>query len=114
MLLGDEAKGEESCNPIAMTTSTDSPYARWGRNGAGRPRRNFVRYYYDVFCSEKAQQDKNAPGGRRNPLKRLDPDKEIKVNSFDFLWPGLAGYGQDLARFGFAWPDRGAAPGQRR
>jgi len=30
-------------------------------------------------------------GGRRKPLKRLDSDKEIKVNSFDFLWPGFAG-----------------------
>src|SRR5208282_5506679 len=26
-------------------------------------------------------EQKNGPGGRRKPLKRLDPDKEIKVNS---------------------------------
>jgi hypothetical protein len=27
--------------------------------------------------------------GQRKSLKRFDPDKEIKVNSFDFLWPAL-------------------------
>jgi hypothetical protein len=26
-------------------------------------------------------QRKKGPGGRRKPLKRLDPDKEIEVNS---------------------------------
>ena len=38
-------------------------------------------------------------GGPRNPLKRLNPDKEIQGFSFDCLWrawPGLAGFGQDL------------------
>jgi hypothetical protein len=43
---------------------------------------------------ERGQERKKGPGGRRNPLKRLNPDKEIKVNSFDFLWPGLAGFGK--------------------
>jgi hypothetical protein len=45
-------------------------------------------------------------------LKRLDSDKEIKVNASAFLWPGLAGFGSiwlDLAKFGvgleFRWPD---------
>jgi hypothetical protein len=36
-------------------------------------------------------------------LKRLDPAKEIKVNSFDFLWRGFAGFGSNLARFGSSW-----------
>jgi hypothetical protein len=43
-------------------------------------------------------------------LKRLDPDKEIKVNSFDRLWPSLAGFGWiwlDLGEFGFSLGDRG-------
>jgi hypothetical protein len=35
-------------------------------------------------------------------LITLDSDKEIKVNSFDFLWPGFAGCGPDLARFGLS------------
>jgi hypothetical protein len=37
-------------------------------------------------------------------LKRLDSDKEIKVNATAVLWPGLAGFGSiwlDLAKFGF-------------
>jgi hypothetical protein len=38
-------------------------------------------------------QDEKKASGRGNPLKKLDPDKEIKVNSFDCLWPGLAGFG---------------------
>ena len=37
---------------------------------------------------------KKRPWGRRKSLKRLDPDKENKVNSFDCLWPGFAGFGQ--------------------
>jgi hypothetical protein len=39
----------------------------------------------------RTQETKKGPGGRRKSLKGLDPDKEIKVNSFDFLWPGFAG-----------------------
>jgi hypothetical protein len=35
-------------------------------------------------------------------LKTLDPDKEIKVNSFDFLWLGFA-------KFGWIWPDLASA-----
>ena len=52
------------------------------------------------YGGAEGRQRKNALGGRRKPLKRFDPDKEIKVNSFAFLWPGLAGFGQDLAEFG--------------
>jgi hypothetical protein len=44
-----------------------------------------------VFQGGKERRKKKRPWGRRKPLKRLDPDKEIKVNSFDFLWPGFAG-----------------------
>jgi hypothetical protein len=36
---------------------------------------------------------KNALGGQRKSLKRLDSDKEIKVNSFAILGSGLAGFG---------------------
>jgi hypothetical protein len=35
-------------------------------------------------------------------LITLVSDKENKVNSFDFLWPGLAGFGQ-------IWEDLGSA-----
>ena len=48
---------------------------------------------------ERGRKRKNGLRGRRKPLKRLNPDKEIKVNSFDFLgwalldsrpiWPNL-------------------------
>jgi hypothetical protein len=40
---------------------------------------------------EGAQERKKGPGGRRKVLITLDSDKENKVNSFDFLWPGFAG-----------------------
>jgi hypothetical protein len=33
----------------------------------------------------------------------LDPDKEIKVNSFDFLWPGLAQFGRIWLNSASAW-----------
>jgi hypothetical protein len=39
-------------------------------------------------------KEKCPGGGRRKSLKRLDSDKENKVNSFAFLWPGFAGFGQ--------------------
>jgi hypothetical protein len=39
--------------------------------------------------------------GRRKSLKTFNPDKEIKVNSFAFLWPNFAGFGPGLAGFGF-------------
>jgi hypothetical protein len=38
-------------------------------------------------------KEKTPWGGRRKPLKRLDPDKGIQANSFARLWPGLAGFG---------------------
>ena len=47
------------------------------------------------------RKKKKRPGGRRKPLKRLDSDKEMKVNASAFLGPGLAGFGSiwlDLAR----------------
>jgi hypothetical protein len=45
------------------------------------------------------QIKKKRPWGPRKSLKRLDPDKEIKVNSFDFLcWIWL-----DLAKFGIGF-----------
>ena len=49
-------------------------------------------------------------GGRRKSLKRLDPDKEIKVNSFAFLWPGLAGFGQIWLNSALAWIVLGIRP----
>jgi hypothetical protein len=48
---------------------------------------------------EEEQKDFRS-GGQRNPLIRLNSDKEIHGFSFDCLWPGLAGFGQGLARFG--------------
>ena len=59
---------------------------------------------YGIFalCSEMREgaEDFFGPGGRCKPLKRLDSDKEIKVNSFDFLWPGVGGH---LTRVGYIW-----------
>jgi hypothetical protein len=45
----------------------------------------------DLLSGGKGCKKKKGPGGRRNALKRLNSAKEIKVNSFDFLWPGFAG-----------------------
>jgi hypothetical protein len=39
------------------------------------------------------RQKKKRPGGQRKSLKRLDWDKEIKVNSLAIRAPGLAGFG---------------------
>jgi hypothetical protein len=47
-------------------------------------------------------QKKKSRGGRCKSLIRLDSDKEIKVNSFDFLVSGFAGFGPGLVEFGFA------------
>ena len=61
---------------------------------------------------------KNALGGRRKPLKRLDPDKRIQGNPRPFplmdlgpAWPSFAGFG-----WIWFWPwiaDEGAVGGQR-
>jgi hypothetical protein len=58
---------------------------------------------------------KKCLGGRRKLLKRLDSDKENKVNSFAFLCFSLLGLGWiwlDLAQFGsgleFPWTDQRA------
>jgi predicted transcriptional regulator len=64
-----------------------------------------VNQVYDDDARQRLldRQKKNALGGRRKPLKKLDSDKEIKVNAPAFLWPGFAGFGQiwlNLARFG--------------
>ena len=50
------------------------------------------------------QERKNGLGGRRNPLKRLDSDKEIKgfpLIFFGAIWPGLGKFG-----IGFGKPNR--------
>jgi hypothetical protein len=49
-----------------------------------------------------AGERKNALGGQRKSLKRLNSGMEIKVNSFDCLWPGLAGFGSIWIRLGFS------------
>ncbi len=49
------------------------------------------------------------PWGPRKLLKRLNPDKENKVNSFDFLWPGLAGFGRVWGNLGLALQNQLAA-----
>ena len=54
-------------------------------------RKGMTRDRWPSFRAGRSAERKKGPGGRRKPLKRLDPDKEIKVNSFDFLWPGFAG-----------------------
>jgi hypothetical protein len=54
--------------------------------------------------AKEAGKRKNALGGPRKSLIRLDSDKENPSLSFDCLWPGLAGFGSiwpNLAQFGF-------------
>jgi hypothetical protein len=61
-----------------------------------------------LACSRKQVLRREGPSGKeqrffdqrdkRKLLKTLDPHKEIQAFSFDFLWPGLAG-------FGGIWPD---------
>ena len=64
---------------------------------------SFVSGRHAATVEDGGEAREKCPGGRRKSLKRFDPDKEIKVNSFVFLWPGLAG-------FGWIW----SAPGDRR
>jgi hypothetical protein len=53
--------------------------------------------------ANRAGERKNALGGPRKPLIRLDSDKEIKVNAFDSLWPGLAGFASIWPNLDSAW-----------
>jgi hypothetical protein len=84
---------------------------RTKRNGAGTNKQRH-RDPMAAFQAESAHKRKKRRGGRCKSLIRLDSDKEIKVNSFDFLWPDFAGFGLGLVEFGFGFekPNRPAAP----
>jgi hypothetical protein len=75
------------------------------KTGTGQPGANpllGLAVVSAIYQSGGGQRKKKRPGGRRKPLKRLDPDKEIKVNSFDFLWLDLAGFCQIWGNSGLA------------
>jgi hypothetical protein len=69
-----------------------------GLSAAGQRRRGRRLGQDSDEAGGQEQAKKNALGGQRKSLKRLDSDKEIKANSFAVLWPGLAG-------FGYIWLD---------
>jgi hypothetical protein len=100
---------------FVMTTMTDSPRAtRARRTSPGG--RSIVHFYYDQSVGG-GQKRKKALGGRRSPLKRLDSEKENQGFFFDFLWLGLAGFGQISPDLGVAWKNQigwCAAPRRRR
>jgi hypothetical protein len=70
--------------------------------GLGRRRRYVPRW--------GGQREKKGLRGRHKSLKRLDPDKEIKVNSFDFLWLHLAGFCRIWGDLGLALKNQIAPP----
>jgi hypothetical protein len=81
---------------------------RFPSQSASLPR--VVGFYVRARFARPRRTKKKRPWGRRKSLKRLDSDKEIRVNAAAFLWPGLAGFGwiwPDLAKFGsgleFPW-----------
>jgi hypothetical protein len=53
--------------------------------------------------ADRAGKRKNALGGPRKSLIRLDSDKENPSLSFDRLWPGLAGFGSIWLNLDSAW-----------
>jgi hypothetical protein len=52
---------------------------------------------------DAGRQKKKRLGSPRKSLIRLDSDKEIKVNGFDSLWRGLAGFGSIRLNLDSAW-----------
>jgi hypothetical protein len=68
----------------------------------GERRRAAARSLYiasELFMRGIRDKRKKGLRGRRNPLKRLDSDKEIQENpslfpliGFDQAWPGFAGF----------------------
>jgi hypothetical protein len=75
----------------------------WKKEGSRPKRRLDARW---ALRANRAGKRKNALGGPRKSLIRLDSDKENPSLSFDWLWPGLAGFGWiwlDLAGFGSIW-----------
>jgi hypothetical protein len=58
----------------------------------------------EAMRANRTGKRKNTLGGRRKSLITLDSDKENPSLSFDWLWPGLAGFCWillNLAKFGF-------------
>ena len=70
-----------------MMTGTLTPDRRDGRRESGR-------------SAKEGQKNFFAPGGQHNPLKRLNPDKEIQENPSLFLCFFLSGLCWDFAAFG--------------
>src|SRR5271166_3724436 len=70
---------------VAMKSTIDSAYQPPAANAAGRaaPRNQRAG---SVVTRGGAQQRNSGPWGQRNPLKRLDSDKEIQENPKAFLW----------------------------
>jgi hypothetical protein len=69
-------------------TPQDSPRDRSDRQGEGNVPRGLGRR-----GREWGRTNKKRTGGQRKSLKRLDSDKEIKVNPSAFLGLGLARFG---------------------
>jgi hypothetical protein len=69
-------------------------------NAPGQPVARIAHRYYALNARPTRQERKNAPGGRRNPLKKLDPDKRIQGNPSLFSLIPLAWLGRNLARLG--------------
>jgi hypothetical protein len=77
-----------------MTTTIDSPQTTVARRPSGPPRAQLYAAI-SINMRERAKKEENGPRGPRNPLKRLDPAKEIQ--------------GFPLIYFGRAWLDSARA-----
>src|SRR5271165_3524372 len=83
---------------VAMKSTIYSTYEPPAANAAGRAVAKNKRGD-SVVSKRGGQQRFPAPKGQRNPLKRLDSDKEIQENPKAFLWlfmdfPGRTGLEQ--------------------
>jgi hypothetical protein len=61
----------------------------------------------------KTEKTFSAPGGQRNPLKRLDSDKEIQGNQSLFSWRNLAWAWPGFARLCWIWGEFGRSVAAR-
>jgi hypothetical protein len=84
----------------------DRPSARNGADGRPPPARGL--YIDAVLLIRRKRPRRKMVWGRRNPLKKLDSDKEIKgfpLIFFDPIWPGLGKFGFGLEKPSWRRPD---------
>ena len=66
---------------FVMNDTIDSQRLAARQADAALSARGVINHFYGVFFAAGGPPKRFLPRGRRNPLKRLDSEKEIKVNS---------------------------------